>query len=109
LQTLSGCEARTEEAAMIQEREMKRRKSPSKTGTTAKRLPPGGYDDPRPADPVFARLCMDLTLAHDARRRIQNGQLERDCHADAERLERESLRHLANYLTAAAWAEANDA
>jgi hypothetical protein len=71
------------------------------------RLPPRGYDERRAADPVFTRLCRDVLLAHDARRRIIKGELHKPIWK-ADRLERESLKYLAAYLSAAAWASSDE-
>jgi hypothetical protein len=68
-------------------------------------LPRHGYDRPIPADPTFSRLCRDLALAAEARRQVKSSEIAPHYLPEADRLERESLKHLANYLAATAYAE----
>jgi hypothetical protein len=59
----------------------------------------------QPADETFIRLLADITLAYDARTRVAAGELEPDRLDDADELLDKSLKHLAAYCAAKAWAK----
>jgi hypothetical protein len=104
---------------MNSQRPIGRRPPPRPLSRPVKRLPPRpavrrlpfhphGRDRPEAADPTFVRLLRDLTLAASARRRIKRGELKSRLLPDTDELERESMKHLANYLAAGAWAAMGD-
>jgi hypothetical protein len=69
---------------------------------TRRRLPRKGFDRPQAADPVFTRLCADLMLADATRRRVEWGAMPPAYNDKADRFERGTWQHLANYLSAIA-------
>jgi hypothetical protein len=74
-----------------------------KAGPPKPAAPKPKHDELRSADAIFTRLMRDLNLADRARKRILKGTLLKPMWK-ADKLERESLKYLAAYLSAAGWA-----
>src|SRR5262249_24762473 len=63
---------------------------------------------PQAADAVFCRLILDVQLSRRVQRKARSGRVNDDARENAEILEREAFRVLANYCEARAFVQSED-